>query len=282
MKRRSVGIWLILPALIFIFILFMFPIAKLVINSLIVVQADGWHIDLSGYLHFLSRPYSWGLIERTLWISLCTVFFCFMLAFPVALLMRQLPGRWNSLLAILLLSPLLTSVVVRTLAWTMLLGPKGLINSFLATFNLGALTLMYNDFGVIIGLTHVFFGYMLLSLTAAVFKIDNQQLLSAANLGANRWQVVWYIILPQCKSGILAGSILVFTMSASSYIVPVLLGGTSTKVMATEVYDLAIQYLEWRDASIVAVILFIVVWFLITLVGYVDNPKRIKQKGAVR
>jgi putative spermidine/putrescine transport system permease protein len=163
----------------------------------------------------------------------------------------------RSLITLMLISPLLTSVVVRTLSWVILLGPKGVINSALLSLNLSPVSLIYNDWGVVIGLTHVFFGYMALSLMTTISKIDDNLLLAASNLGASRWVILKEIIIPMSLPGILAGCVLVFGMSASTYATPALLGGTSSKLMATEIYDLTVNYLEFREAAAVALLLFI-------------------------
>lgn len=258
---------LIMPALIFIAALFLAPVVQILAGSFVQTHSGGWTFTGGLYEAFFTDAYSWRLLERTLRISAITTLACLVMAFPVALLMRRLSSTQRTVLAIVLLSPLLTSVVVRTLAWVILLGPVGLINKTLGVLGIAPVALMYNDVGVIIGLTHVFFGYMLLAITASMLKLDERLVLAAINLGASRWQVLRTIVLPLCLPGIVSGSVLVFTMSASAYIVPVLLGGTATKVMATEVYDLAINYLEWKEAAVVAAVLFVTVWLIVAAVA---------------
>lgn len=266
----SRGAWLALPAVLFIGVLYLAPVLSLLAGSLIEPQPDGSRkFSLVAYRSFFGDPYSLTLLARTLALSLCTVAASLVLAFPVALYLRRLTPARRTLIAMLLLSPLLTSVVVRTLAWVVLLGPNGLLNGFLQWLGLAPVALIYNDLGVVIGLTHVFFGYMLLCLLTSVLKLDPAQLLAASNLGAGPWRQWWHVILPQCRPGIAAGAVLVFTMSASAYVTPVLLGGTQTKVMASEIYDLAISYLEWNEAAVVAAVLFAVVWILVAVLSRV-------------
>lgn len=268
MKFKWAGYLLSMPAALFIGALFLAPVMQLLLSSVINIDSAGrFSISLAPYRAFFASAHNFKLILRTCFISGTTVIACLILAFPVALYMRQIAPRWRSLLAIALLSPLLTSVVVRTLAWVMLLGPKGLFNNILAWAGWSPIPLMYNDFGVIVGLTHVFFGYMLLSIMTSVLKIDGNLLLAAANLGATRLQILLRIILPLSLPGIAAGAILVFTMSTSAYVTPILLGGTNTKVLSTEIYDLAVNYLEWREAAVVAAVLFILVWCVVALLS---------------
>lgn len=245
------------PTLIFVSFLFLLPLALMVATSL--VNEPGGGLSFDAYTPLFTDPYNREMIWRTLRISLITTALTLVIAFPVALHMRQMSPRWSSLISLLLISPLLTSVVVRTLAWIIVLGPRGVLNTALIEIGLSPVSLIYNEVGVIIGLTHVFFGYMVLSLMASMSRLDGNLLLAAQNLGANQWVILRDIVIPLNLPGIIAGSTLVFTMSASTYATPALLGGSGAKMMATEIFSLAIDYLEWREAAAVAVVLFIIV-----------------------
>jgi putative spermidine/putrescine transport system permease protein len=152
---------------------------------------------------------------------------------------------------------------VRTLAWVFILGPKGLVNTVLTGLGFAPVRLLYNELGVTIGLVHVFFGYMVLSLMTSILKLDGNLLLAASNLGASQWKILTRIVIPLSLPGILAGSVLVFTLSASTYATPALLGGTGTKLMSPEVYDLALNNLAWDEAATVATILFLMSAFVV-------------------
>jgi putative spermidine/putrescine transport system permease protein len=250
-----------LPSLIFIGLLFLFPVAALLWTSVVPKVGASGGLDLSIYDKLLGDPYMRSIIWRTIKLSTITTLASLVLAFPVALHMRYVSPRWRSIIMLVMLSPLLTSAVDRTLAWVILLSPRGILNNGLGFLGLGPVNLIYNEIGVVIGLTHVLFGYMVLSLMTSILKIDENLVLAASNLGASRWQILTKIILPLSLPGMVAGSTLVFTMSASTYVTPALLGGTSTKLMAPEIYDLAIIYLEWRKAAALSTILFVLICF---------------------
>ena len=258
MKRwfKSGPAWgLSLPAVLLLGLCFLLPIINLLLISISGPRDSGF--TFKHYADFFGDPFSRSLLWTTLRVSLLTTVFSLVLAFPVALYMRQVSPRTRALLAFLLLSPLLTSVVVRTLAWVFILGPRGVLNTLLALVDLGPLQLLYNETGVVIGMTHVFFGYMALSLMTSLLKLDDNLLLAARNLGASKWQVLTRIVVPLSLPGMLAGSVLVFTMSASTYATPALLGGTGAKLMSPEVFELAIHQLAWDEASTVATVLFL-------------------------
>ncbi len=254
--RLGVPYGLSLPAVVLLGLCFVLPIANLLLLS-VTEAKPGSGITFKHYATFFSDSYTRELLWVTLRVSLLTTLISLVLAFPVALYMRQVSPRARGLLAFLLLSPLLTSVVVRTLAWVFILGPKGVLNTGLSAVGLQTVRLLYNETGVVIGMVHVFFGYMVLSLMTSILKLDDNLLLAARNLGATKWKILTRIVVPLCLPGILAGSVLVFSLSASTYATPALLGGTGTKLMSPEVYDLAITQLAWDEAATVATILFL-------------------------
>lgn len=263
-KTDWVPYFLSLPSLLFLGILFLLPVIGLVASSFSSAKPGmGGHFTLQVYANLLTDPYSGLMIWRTLKLSFITTALSLVFAFPVALYLRQVSSRARLLISFVLLSPLLTSMVVRTLAWVILLAPNGILNEMLTALGFNTVKLIYNEIGVVIGLTHVFFGYMVLALMTSVLKIDENLLLAANNLGANNWNVLCKIILPLSLPGMLAGSVLVFSMCASTYATPRLLGGSSNKVLAVEIYDLAINYLEWNDAAALASILFVVIGLVV-------------------
>jgi putative spermidine/putrescine transport system permease protein len=122
---------------------------------------------------------------------------------------------------------------------------------------------------VVVGLTHVFFGYMVVPLMTSIRRIDDNLYAAAANLGAGRLRQHIEITLPLSMPGILTGSLLVFVLSASAYATPSLLGGLRISMLAVEVYNQAITMFDWPEAAVVSTILFvmiaIVVWIFTRL-----------------
>lgn len=274
--ERALPYVLSFPALAFLSVAFFVPVLNLLFESVFVKLPDGRHVfSLIRYEKLFSDSYTLDIIGRTIEISAITTVVTLVLAFPVALYLRIASPRLRATIVFLLLSPLLTSVVVRTIAWVILLEPQGIVNQILGEFGFGKVKLIYNVTGVIIGLSHVYFGYMFLAIMTSVIKIDENLLLAANNLGAGRWQILGRIIIPLSLPGVLAGCTLVFTMSASSYATPVLLGGSRARVLATEVYDVAIEYLDWPEAATLATVLFVLTWLTIwILTRIVESGRR--------
>jgi putative spermidine/putrescine transport system permease protein len=166
--------------------------------------------------------------------------------------------RTSLLLAVLL--PLLVSVVVRTYGWMMVLGLDGPLNTLLMA--LGVTTrpvkFLFNEIGIVIGLLHVFFPFMVLPLSSVLQKLDPQLVEAARTMGAGYPTVFWRVILPLSVPGIAAGSMLVFTLSVAAYVTPALMGGAGINVMATLVAQQILVLVNWPLGAAVAVTLVLI------------------------
>jgi putative spermidine/putrescine transport system permease protein len=127
------------------------------------------------------------------------------------------------------IAPLLTGIVVRTFAWMTILQDKGVINTTLISLGVieKPLALMYNEFGTVVALVHIYVPFMVLTLTGVIGRIDERLEQAARSLGASRIRAFIEVTLPLSLPGILAGSLLVFALSISAYVTPSLMGGTN-------------------------------------------------------
>ncbi len=259
MRTRPLAPYLLsLPLLLFLAVYFLFPVGRMMLLAITPDHPPPW-LTLDRITAILADPYYRGIILRTMRVAVITTLASLLMAFPVAMLLTRLTSRAQTVLVLIMVSPLLTSVVVRSLAWLVLLSRQGIINQVLRGIGLEPAQLIYTETGVVIGLTHVFFGYMVISLLTALRRIDGNLYAAAANLGASRARMFREITLPLSLPGILAGSVLVFTLSASAYATPSMLGGSRASILPVEIYNLAIQQLAWGDAAAAATVLFLLI-----------------------
>jgi putative spermidine/putrescine transport system permease protein len=141
-----------------------------------------------------------------------------------------------------------------------LLGDNGLINATLIEWGVitSPLPLMYNIFGILVGLVQVGLPFMVLSLTGSIKAIDPSLELAASSLGATRWQTFVRIVLPLSMPGILAGTMLVFAMSLSSYAVPTLMGGFKVMVLPIHIYQQISESARFQFGAALAIVLFVI------------------------
>ena len=213
----------------------------------------------ANYIEVLSDGYFHEIFLRTLLISLAVTLLCALLGTPEAYILHRMSNPWKSICMLAILGPLLISVVVRTLGWAILIGSNGVINQVLIGSGLveQPVKLMFTNTGMVIALVHVLIPFMVLSVWAALQKLDPRVESAGLSLGATPFVVLRRIVLPQIMPGVLSGSLIVFALTASAFATPSILGGRRLKVVATAAYDEYLGTLNWPLGAAIAVLLLI-------------------------
>ncbi|MBT2734897.1 ABC transporter permease [Bacillus sp. ISL-7] len=270
-KKKLDYLLLLLPTLgIFIFF-FLLPLFFLFITSFKTFDAAsgiGHDWTLQNYLKFITDKFYLGVVWRTVKIALITTLAAIVISFPVAYQITKAKGRIKNYLTLLVLSPLLISMVIRCYGWVILLSNNGVVNHTL--MNLGLidkpLTLLYTEFSVVIGMVHVLFPYMVLSIMGSLERIDPSVIRASQNLGASSIRTFFSIILPLTLPGIFAGSVMVFSLGVSSFVTPAILGGPQVKVMSYLTYEQVAVMLNWPYGSAIGFLLIFIA--TITIIIY--------------
>jgi putative spermidine/putrescine transport system permease protein len=238
--------------------------------SLHVYQAgkgilDEWSFE--NYATFLGDPFYRDVLWRTLALGALTTAGCLLLGFPLAFLLSRLRGMRRSVLYFVLLLPLLTSAVVRTFGWMILLGNNGFINRSLIALGIvdDPVKMMYSMTGIVIALVEVLLPFMVLALDAALLNIDPHLYEAAQNLGARKARVFLRVTLPLVLPGIVSGSVLVFTLAVSAFVTPSLIGGPRIKLMATLIYQQSMGLLNWPFGGAIAFVMLFTILALFVL-----------------
>ncbi|MFT0533104.1 ABC transporter permease [Castellaniella hirudinis] len=207
------------------------------------------------YLTIVTDDYFLRIFWRTLWISVVTTLLCVLIGGPEAYILSRMRRPWNSVFLLLVLSPLLVSLVVRAFGWTILLNPAGVLGQLAGWLGFGRL--MYTPTAVIIALVHVMLPFMVIPVWTSLQKADPSAEQAAYSLGASRARVFWQIVAPQALPGVLSGSLIVFGLTASSFAIPALLGGSRQKMAASVVYDQFLIQLNWPLGAAIAMLLLV-------------------------
>ncbi len=249
---RSRGFLPALPALILLFVFFLFPVVRMLGFSLEGGTFD-WYAKALGEQLYL-RVF-WNTFE----IALLVTFFCLLLGYPLGFLMATTTPFWATVGFIFVLLPLWTSVLVRTYAWMVLLGRNGVFNRMLIEGGVitDPIPLLHNFTGVLIGMVHVLLPYMVLPIYGAVRKVDPAIPAAAAGLGASSFAIFRRIYLPLTLNGIFAGSVLVFVLSLGFFITPALLGGGRVMMIAVLIEQQVREALNWPFAAALSAVLLV-------------------------
>ena len=261
---RAENTFLVLPGLLLLALAFLLPIARMLMLS--VMGPEGF--TLSHFAAFVSEPYYLNVLWRTIRLSFIITVICAFVGFPLAYIMARAGAAARLWLIIVILLPLMTSVVIRTFGWMVIFERGGIIASVL--YDLGLVkrnfTLMRTETAIVIGMVQVLLPFMTLSILGVVTRIDRRLEEAARTMGCSFLQAFRHVVLPLAMPGIAAGSLLAFTLSASSFVTPSLLGGPRLQVLAASIYSSVTQTLDWHFAAAQAVILF--AGIALTLIPY--------------
>jgi putative spermidine/putrescine transport system permease protein len=218
---------------------------------------------LALYTEFLSEPVYVRVLVRTIWVAVVTTCLCLLLGYPVAMLLAR--SRHRDLLLILLISPWLVSVVVRTFGWMILLGNRGVIN--LALKDLGMIDtpikMMFNATGVIIGLVHVLVPLMVICVLSVLIQAEKQLEEAATSLGASPVQTFARVIWPLSLPGVYLGASLTLLTSTGAIVTPLLLGGLRDGMLGTQIYQEIFSMFNFPRAAALAIILLVISFLLV-------------------
>lgn len=229
---------------------------------------------LKQWREVFSDSYFLEVFARTFRIAILVTLAAILIGVPEAYILNRMSPAWRSALLLVVIGPLLVSVVARTLGWALLLGSNGIVNQGLMKIGLIAspLPFMFTETGVVVALTQVLVPFMVLAVWASLQRLDPQIENAAMSLGASRAAVWLRVILPQLAPGILSGSVIVFSLAASAFASPAIVGGRRLKVAATLAYDEFLNTLNWPLGAAVAVLL------LVALVAIVVGSNRLIER----
>jgi putative spermidine/putrescine transport system permease protein len=262
LRRVALVGFLLLPVGLVTGVGFLAPVANLISFSFREVKASGAMTggsSFASWLNVATDPYYIELLVNSVVVSLEITALTLFSAYPIALYVHRTRGSWRTFLMMLCVIPLLTSAVVRTYGWIVLLLDDGVVNHILVSAGLpGPFRLVYNTTGVIIGLVEILVPYMILSLLAGFGKLDPRIEEAALSLGATPVRSFFWVVLPLSMPGIALGSLLCFVIAISSFITPKLLGGGRVFLLATEIYDQAMVTLNWPLASSLSILILLI------------------------
>lgn len=266
-KRKDSRMLLLGPGLALIMFAFFIPMVLLfVIGFQTYVPGSGF-FDKTFTLENFARlfdQYHLTILFRTFKIAFLASLLSLVFGYPVAMLLAQSRGKKKSLLLGLILTPLLTNVVARTLGLMIVFATHGPVNTLLGFFGIGPFKFIPGELGIILGLTQVFIPYMILSINSVLENLNFNLQNAARDLGCSRSQAFWRVIFPLSMPGIVAGSLFVFLLSFSSFVTPRLLGGGSIMVMTMLIQQQAMQLLNWPFAAAAAIVLMVLSLILVS------------------
>ena len=279
--NHSWWVWrglLVIPVL-WLGIFFVLPLGLLVVYSFLTHQGYGnvlWQWTGENYARLLNPTYG-EILLRSVGLALGTTLVCLLIGYPLALWLVTQPRPWRTVFLLLVIIPFWTNFLVRTYAWMVLLGQRGVINSILMGLNIISepLNLLFTPFAGWSGLVYGFLPFMILPLYSNLEKFDFSLDLAAQDLGANFWQILYRVLIPLSMRGIGVGCLLVFIPAVGAFVTPDILGGARSLLVGNLVQNQFLKTLDWPLGAALSVVLMLLILLPILLylrLGEPGNP----------
>ena len=253
--RLPLALWLISPALVFLFIFFLIPVLALLSDAFVL---DGIP-SLRLFIDFFAEPLHQQVYWRTLRIASLVTLVSLLICYPAAMAMVKVPPPWRGLLTGLVILPLMVSPIARTYSWIVLMGRDGLFNVLWLGLGLSEepVKMLFTEGAVFVGLLQLMMPLMLISLVSALENLPSDVIPAAQTLGATPWETFSRVVLPLTQEGLIVGGTLVFTGCVTAYITPAMLGGPKVLMLETLLYQKVQIESNLAVASVIAVLLLL-------------------------
>jgi len=223
---------------------------------------------LQNYAEFLGTDLYVSVLLDSFVIAMQVTAITLVLGYPVAYFLAFSETERQNFYLLLIILPFWINLVIRTFAWRLILGTKGLINYLLVdvlTVMAEPQNFLFSQFSVTVGLVHVFLPYIILPTYTALVQIDESQIEAAKNLGANKLEAFYEVTLPQSIPGVVAGVMIVFVLAFGSFLIPQLLGGQKNIMIANIIASMFTSLRDWALGSAMSVVFVLIILVVVYL-----------------
>lgn len=253
-KRLSSG-----PYLFWMLMFVIVPIIMILAFSMVTVTSGGdWSFSFSNFSRAFDPIYI-TVLGRSLKIALEATFICFVLGYPMAMILAKMPVKYRTFSVMLFVVPMWMNFLLRTYAWMTILGKNGIINGLLSLLGLPNVTFLYTEGAVLLGMVYNFLPFMVLPIYTVLMKMDQSLIEAAEDLGGDKSTVFKKVIFPLSIPGILSGVSMVFMPSVSTFVISNLLYGGQYMLIGNLIEQQFLVVNDWNFGSAVAMILMLLI-----------------------
>lgn len=253
-KKLSSG-----PYLIWIMMFIIIPIGMILAFSLATVTENGTiAFSISNYTRAFDPIYIL-VLGRSLKIALEATLICFLLGYPMAMILAKMPSKYRTISVMLFVVPMWMNFLLRTYAWMTILGKNGILNGLLSLIGLPQVTFLYSEGAVLLGMVYNFLPFMVLPIYTVLTKMDKSLIEAAEDLGGNKKTVFLKVIFPLSLPGILSGVSMVFMPAVSTFVISNLLYGGQYMLIGNLIEQQFLVVNDWNFGSAVAMLLMLLI-----------------------
>lgn len=259
------------PAVLFLLACFVAPVIYV-----LALSFTGNNAPFGQFARLATVPVYLKVLANTFTTSLLVTLWCLVLGYPLAYVMATRKGPLALALFAIVAMSFWTGFVVRTYAWLVILGNKGVVVALASLFDMGPPPqLLFTSFASTLGMTHILLPFMVLALYGVMRRIDPTHLRAAHSLGAPPFRAFREIFLPLSLPGVVNGSVLVFTLCLGFYVTPILLGTPRDMMISQLITQQVEELLAWDFAAALAAVLLLVTLVLMVIYNRVAGLDRL-------
>lgn len=270
---------LLWPVILFLLVFFILPITWFFVRT--AIDYDGNFLIM--LWQTFSSPMFIKVAWQTLWLSFVVTIIALLAAYPIAYSLTRAGPLGVTLIIICVIVPYFTSLIVRTYSWMIILGNKGVLNETLIALNIidAPLRLMYNKFGVVVGMAYVLLPYFVLTIYSSMKSIDMWLLQAGRSMGASNFYVFRRIFLPLSMPGVISGFLIVFILAVGFFVTPALMGGPNEVMIAMLIQRNIEVTMDWAQASALSLFLLTITLLVFAVYcKYTDLDKMLGRSEA--
>jgi putative spermidine/putrescine transport system permease protein len=251
---------LALPLAALFVVFFIAPLCVLLGLSL-YAEPEMQTLTAGNYVKFFTDSFNYSILWDTIILGVKATLVCLVFGYPIAWVSARSSPRWQSVLLFIVILPIMTSVVVRTFSWIVILGRQGILNQIALGLHLTdePLRLLFTEAGVVMVLAQVQMPLMVLPILTVLSKLDPNLLDASRALGAGEWRTLWRVTIPLSLPGVIAGCILTYSASVTAFVTQTLIGGARLIYMPLHIYSQAVGANNWPFAAAISVIFMVAV-----------------------
>lgn len=246
------------------------PLLIVIFFGFTVKDGDSYRFTLDNFIKLMDPQY-FVVFKNSIWLALKSTFICLLLGYPVAYIIANLKTSKKNIIIMLFIVPMWMNFLLRTYAWLPILGKNGFLNSFLGIFGIEPIQFLYTDATVLLGMVYNFLPFMVLPIYTVLSKMDKDIISAAADLGANKTQILTKIIFPLSIPGVVSGITMVFMPAVSTFVISRLLGGGQFMLLGNLIEQNFTTYGDWNFGSAISIFMMIIILICMAFMNKFDS-----------
>ena len=215
----------------------------------------------------LMQPMYFRIFYRSIKLALISTILCLLIGYPAAYIIAKSKASRQSVLLMLVIIPMWMNFLLRTYAWSAILGRNGVLNTILTSIGLPAMNILYTDTAVMLGMVYNFLPFMIIPIYTILTKMDQDLINAAKDLGANSAQVFTKVIFPLSMPGVVSGITMVFMPAVSTFVISKLLGGGQFMLIGNLIEQQFMSVGDWHFGSAISIFMMIVILISMALMN---------------